>query len=248
MFYYSNFSLSRFFRHSSCSKTTSSLPNNRFLQLLAATGLILLALPLYAQTGYQWLATQNNADGGYYNAGSVSTNYQATSETLRAISNTEYAALFEVTNASQYIDNETYSSTEYLSRKIINNTAVGAYDASLINELVSRQNMDGGFGELAGYDTTVLDTSFALQALTVSGDLTNSATSGAIDFLLNHQHADGSWADGINVSNVYTTALAMQSLLPLRSKYSDVWDSANTSERLDHAFFLYLYCLCAGRN
>lgn len=123
-----------------------------------------------AATGTEWLATQSQADGRISNASDVSTAYQATAEALRAYTAAREFTQPDISAAVQYIDSDIFQTTEYLSRRIIANTEQGNNVTALITQLKGYQNVRGGFGELPGYDASVIDTAFALQALVAAGE------------------------------------------------------------------------------
>jgi hypothetical protein len=91
-----------------------------------------------------------------------------------------------------------------------------------IDELKSRVNVDGGFGDLGNFSSTVLDTAFALEALNSSGYGNVQAAHSSVGFLLKTQKPDGGWAIGVNDDSVYVTALAVLALSPHKSSFSEV--------------------------
>ena len=90
----------------------------------------------------------------------------------------------------------------------------------LVTTLLSYQNQDGGFGELPGYQSTPLDTAFALEALATAGQTANPALGFAVSYVQNQQHADGGWANGENASHVYPTALILNALSHYQTTYT----------------------------
>jgi hypothetical protein len=184
--------------------------------------LCLLATVLCARadvsTGQQWLASTAQPDGSYYTPATISTPLQATAETLRAFS---ILSASGNSSADQYLSSETYHNTENLARLIID-AAIGGHDSSaLAIELLTHQDSaSGGLGELPGYQPTVLDTSFALEALALSGNLSSQAAGYGVNFLQQRQATDGSWTDGDNAPSVYLTALSLVALRQYASLYS----------------------------
>ncbi len=170
-------------------------------------------------TGIDWLSNQTNPDGSNSLSSDIATSYQSTTEALRT-----YQALGElpaagISESIGFINSETFHSTEYLSQKTIANTNVGSDVSALVAELLTHQNQDGGFGELPGYASTVLDTAFALETLALSGNSSMTAAGYAVGYLFSMQSSDGSWRDLGNESSVYTTALVIQALTPYKSIY-----------------------------
>jgi hypothetical protein len=174
-----------------------------------------LILPLTALAGItegtSWLSTQPNADGSF-GAGpaAIAEKVQSTAEVLSA-----YQALGQQGQPSfapgvVYLNGISESQVEILARKIIVNAKAGNDVTAWANELFSHQNTDGGFSDRAN-DSSVLDTAFALEALTAANVPGSPATS-AINYLLSHQQPNGGWLEGENSTSVYLSALAMRAL------------------------------------
>ncbi len=104
----------------------------------------------------------------------------------------------------------------------------GEDPTALLSELLTHQNGDGGFGDVAGYESAVLDTTFALEALAAQGGAQMSAAGYAVSYLLAEQHADGSWADNHNAPSIYLTALSLRALWRYRHIFA-------LNDALDHA-------------
>ncbi len=169
--------------------------------------------------GVAWLVTQQNTDGSYANATDVSSSFQATAETLHTFNFLGETAQAGIADAHAFLNAETYRNSENLARLIIAGAQVGDDVTAVIAELLAQQNLDGGFGELLGHDSTVVDTSMALQALAVAQHPLEQATTNAVFFLLNRQHADGGWSGGINTTSIYLSALAMRALWHYRTDF-----------------------------
>ncbi len=180
----------------------------------------LLPSAAFAGPGIDWLSSQTNPDGSNSLPSDIATSYQSTTEALRAYQDTGDLPPAGISEALGFVNNEAFHSTEYLSRKIVVNAAAGSDVSALVTELMDHQNQDGGFGELPGYASTVLDTAFALEALTLSGNKSSTAAGYAVGYLFGKQFPDGSWRDPGSESSVYTTAIALQALTPYRSIYS----------------------------
>lgn len=198
-------------------------------RIAAFTGIFLCLTLVQAQAGQQagldWLHAQLSADGHFENQTGLATDYQAASAALQALHNAGDDA-----NAAaivSYLDSESYPSTASLARRIVARHLLNQDISSLTPVLVAYQNLDGGFGEAAGYDSTNLDSAQALQALAAAGQ-TDSATSALVAYLVNRQNSDGSWSGVDGAESVYITALATRTLWQLRHKF-------NLADRLDLA-------------
>lgn len=172
-----------------------------------------------AAPGTDWLAAQAQPDGAIVTPTGLATPFQATAEAVRALHADGAGGRPEVLAAQQYLAAEGYHTTETLSRKIIAATLVGADASVLVQELIASQESTGGFGELAGYAATPLDTAFALEALTLAGG-SPQAIQKSVGYLLSNQAQDGSWHAGRNEPSVYVTALAVRALGQLAGQYS----------------------------
>ena len=165
----------------------------RYLSLLWAFSFLIFSAPVFAnqQAALDWLATQQVVDGSYTaTTSSLATPVQSVAEVIRAQQATGQPATAS-SAALLYLNNDTDLNTEYLARKVIVNATAGNDVTALTNTLIARQNLDGGFGDQAGYASNVLDTAFVLEVLSSSGQVSNSIISAAIQYLQNEQQADG---------------------------------------------------------
>jgi hypothetical protein len=176
------------------------------------------------QARADWLASQTQSNGSYSTPNDLATPTQATAEAVRTLRLLARGA--EVSAGDAYLVAESYHGTEYLARKIISGAGAGKLDSSLVPELLTHQNADGGFGEQSGYDSNPPDTAFALDALASSGNAASSAAALGVGFLLRRQNADGSWFGTGGVSDVYTTALAARSLFAFNGQYAGITAAA----------------------
>ena len=152
-----------------------------------------------AATGLDYLAGQQNPDGSFGNTPtSLATPIQSTAEVLRALQTLGETAQPAFDPALTFLNNDTENNTEFLARKIIVNARAGNDISFLLSDLLTHQNPNGGFGDFGGFDSSVLDTAFALEAPSIAGVMPGAEVSGAVGFLLNRQQADGGWADGAN--------------------------------------------------
>ena len=187
--------------------------------LLRCASLVACAL-LTTVARADFLASQAQPDGSYVAPGNLATPTQATAEAVRTLRLLGRGS--EVAAADAYLVAEAYHGTEYLSRKIVAGVDSGNLDASLVTELLTHQNADGGFGESSGYDSNPLDTAFALDALTRSSSTTAQVAGVAVNYLLQNQGTNGSWSGPDGAPDFYTTALAGRALFPFDSQYAVV--------------------------
>ncbi|MBT8127774.1 MAG: carboxypeptidase-like regulatory domain-containing protein [Gammaproteobacteria bacterium] len=183
-----------------------------YLVLFPTTSPIALASP-----AIDWIISTQNADGSYILTTDIATATQSTAEALSTFTTSEEYTDAGIPLAVDYVNAETYLNTENLSRLIIANHQAGADVSLLLSELERYQNFDGGFGEMPGYDSTSLDTAFALIAMAAAGYDDIDAVDVAIAYLVNHQRVDGSFIlSDTNESSNYITALCSMALQQYR--------------------------------
>ena len=182
-------------------------------------------------SGVQWLSSTAQSGGDYTGPNDISTPFQSTAEALRTLGALGSLPNTAASAALQFLAAEPYQNTENLSRLITSVVAAGQNPSTAVSQLLTYQDSStGGFSELPGYQPTVLDTSFALEALSLGGAGSTQAAGKAVSFLLQQQASDGSWTetDGDNAPSVYLTALAMRSVWFYRQIY-------NVSQNLTNA-------------
>jgi hypothetical protein len=168
------------------------------------------------QAGLAWLTTQSQPDGSYVTPTAIATPVQSTVEVLRTFQALEVSL---PAAAQAYLTAELFHNTEYLARKIIIQTAAGERATELVSVLLTHQNVDGGFGDLSGYHSTVLDTALALEALAAAGVSNTAAVGAAVGFLLRQQLATGGWEDDSNPPSISISALTMRALWLYRQTF-----------------------------
>ncbi|HAK59550.1 MAG TPA: hypothetical protein DCO77_04095, partial [Nitrospiraceae bacterium] len=108
---------------------------------------------------------------------------------------------------------------DYLSRKIEALAGAGADVAPSIEELLSRQNADGGWGSEAHYTSNPLDTALAVRALTGAKHQDTAIISRAIDYLRSKQNPDNGWGSDDQGSTVQATSQVLSVFNSYRSAY-----------------------------
>ena len=179
--------------------------------LMATNGFAQVQTTPEVAKGMQWLGSQVQANGELQNESlSIATKLQNRSEVAQTLQ------LLAPPSPQQLLDGLIVGNdgeTEYLSRKILNYSFVGRPVNNEVNQLLSRQGNDGGFGAALGYESHSLDTSWALLALKTSNPTTNdSVISGAVEFLRTTQQANGAFGLANNTSQYLTTSAAMVAL------------------------------------
>jgi hypothetical protein len=193
----------------------------RIGRICAAVLALIVHAPASADfsSGTTWLASQSNADGSLSGTGDVATALQSTSEALSAFATLGVSSQ-AIPPARGFVALDAYSGTESLARRIIAGVQGSQNVSSLVAELKFHQNADGGFGEQAGFDSSILDTALALEAAALNGFSLGNSAGGAVGYLLQKQKTDGSWQDSSGYSSIYLTALSLRGLWPYRTNFS----------------------------
>lgn len=169
-------------------------------------------------TSADWLLTTAGPNGSLATASDVATSNQSTSEAVRALKLVGAQAP-SIVAAEAFVLSQQYRGTEELTRAITAHVERGTSAQLLATELLTRQNQDGGYGELAGYQSTPLDTAFALTALVRAGQFTTSPNLASLNYLISTQGASGGWSIGSNEASVFVTAYALEAVWQFRHKY-----------------------------
>lgn len=175
-----------------------------------------------------WLAAQQQGDGSYTTPTALATPVQATAEGLRAFQAWGTQVQPGLTLAQAWLTATPFRTTESLARQVIMQVDTGRSSVLARRALQTHQHPDGGFGDLPGYQSTPLDTAWALEAFGMAGEHNTPAVHAAVQFLLMSQDASGGWANGVQAPTVYTTALAMHALWVHRQAFA-------VAEALDQA-------------
>ena len=168
-------------------------------------------MPGWAGTaeGIAWLGSRSSPDGSLTTTDDVATATQSTAESLRALVLLESGADPASMAARDFLlgaDTDALS-TEYLSRQIIALAETGLDSSEWGSQLLSRQNVDGGFGFAVGYYSSVLDTAFALESLAAAGYTHTEAAAYAVGYLQNVQRDDGGWGESLFIKWQISTPL-----------------------------------------
>lgn len=145
-------------------------------------------------SGYAWLSKQQQVDGGVYLSEDIADQYQSTAVALLAF--TDAGRPFELSHPDvlQYLSQRIYWDAEVLSLAIQAGLQQDMLGQTLLYKLKNLMNANGGFGSQEGFESTVLDTVLALEALTVVAPTELEIIAGAIGFLQSKQRADGGYS------------------------------------------------------
>lgn len=195
--------------------------HGRFKQIQTLFIFLLFVLTANAASAIDsaWLSSQQTSDGSFESTNAIATAFQATSETILTLYALDESSQPGIPGAIQYLENDTFPSTEHLARLVLINHTAGRDISAYLSELINRAGADGGFGELSGYDSTAIDTAYALNAMASAGLQISDTASYAIAFLLDRQNADGGWSNRENITSLYVTAVVSSALQRYRHHY-----------------------------
>lgn len=166
-----------------------------------------------ADIGTDWLLIKKTVDGSYVSDDDLVTHYQATAETILTLYAMDVQSAGDLQNSVSYLDIDGVKNTENIARLILSKKLLGIKTSELILELLRHQNSDGGFGDFAGYESTALDTAFALKALAGSSDQFSQTINHALSYLLDKQNVDGGFSlSDSNESHIYVASLCLSAL------------------------------------
>lgn len=195
------------------------MTKNRGLVLALWVALLLLASLVHAQLsaelsrGLGWLSAQVQPDGSI--AGEA--NAQATSSQTQAEVVRTLATLSGAGNVPSGLRDKLAPSAasgaepaEILARQVLALRALDADTSAHVTALAARQNVDGGFGMLAGDPSNSLDTSWAHAALAEAG--ASGSLSRSQPYLIAQIGSDGSMQAVSSAERIHRSALAVVAL------------------------------------
>ncbi|NOY63808.1 MAG: hypothetical protein GXO97_00165, partial [Nitrospirae bacterium] len=173
-------------------------------------------LPPDIEDGVNWLITHQEIDGSW--VAIEQTTDRDTAEVVLALKNFEIARE-NYNRGLQWLDNVESGNMDYLSRKAEVFADAGRDVTQLIEEILSRQNSDGGWGSNDSYTSNPMDTSFALSALALSGYRDNEVILKAIEYLKSVQNSDGGWGSNDEGSTIQVTTNVLMAFNRYRQEY-----------------------------
>jgi len=209
-----------------------------------------LSIPAYANTGLDWLGSAAQPDGHYSAPNDLATPFQATTETWRTFSQLGETPTTQptMTTALDFINADSFPSTEHLAQILITRTLASQPVDGLVTALTTRLQYNGGLGDLADYERTVLDTAMTLKALAIAGFAETAFENlyASLDFLLQQQN-NGGWGNSNNETSVVVTAIVMHALWHYRHQLSR-YPTLNFEATLDQAQAYLLEQLALGET
>ncbi|KEQ18172.1 carboxypeptidase regulatory-like domain-containing protein [Endozoicomonas numazuensis] len=144
--------------------------------------------------------------------------------TLSLLGNTDSSIQANALKYLESFDSESLD-TESLSAITSHKIRQGVSVVAELEEILSRQNQDGGFGSNKGYSSSVLDTAVALYVLSQDAQV-QTAEVAAIQYLLEKQVSNGAYSVyDSNEPSISATSFVYKALQPYRFKYTNVPDA-----------------------
>lgn len=199
-------------------------------------GSIISGTTYAADTGF--LSGNVQSNGSIASPSGVSLPEQSTAESLITLITLGDINGTYFNNVLNYINDPSLeNSTENLSYRIAIKSRLGTPFPTELADLLSRSNEDGGFGAFAGYESTVIDTAFAIWALSTASSITTPEASDALAYLVNRQASSGGWGVHANdPPSIEITSLILQAMRLSSVRYSSLGNSIQKAT-------VYLYSL-----
>ncbi|MBI5075032.1 MAG: PD40 domain-containing protein [Nitrospirae bacterium] len=159
-------------------------------------------VPPKIEDGVAWLMNDQKPEGHWLDI--TQTAERDTAEAARSLKNFAVAQQ-NYSLGLQWLNSIASDNTDYLSRKIEAMAQAGQDVTMLLQTLISRQNLDGGWGSNREYMSSTADTASVLKAFSVAGYADPSAIGKAVAYLKAKQNPDQGWGSD-NVSTIQSTA------------------------------------------
>lgn len=191
-------------------------------------------LPPNINDGVQWLVSNQKNDGSWAD--------QSRTAERDTVAATLALKSFTVTQTNyqsgiNWLEGISSGNMDFFARKIQTLSGEGQDLTSLVNDLLSRQNADGGWGSDMGYPSNPADTALVLKALSAAGYTGLQTISQTIDYLKSAQNPDGGWGNEDNGSMVQETSNVLSAFNTYRAAY-----------QLDNAIMSGLTLLASKQN
>jgi hypothetical protein len=187
-----------------------------------------------------WLSGNQREDGAISSDSDITPPYQGTVDAVLAHDLSFGGVGVDRSAAAGFVAGVEDTATEVLARKLSLFPSDNSAARTLLAEILSHQNDDGGFGAYKGYQSSVIDTAAALAAISRYRSEQRTAAGRALQFLLGHQRDDGGFALSLNEqSSPALTAIIIIAL------HNYAYDSSAVSQSVSAAarFLLQNYYL-----
>jgi len=173
-------------------------------------------LPPNINDGLSWLVNHQQSDGSW-------TDFALTTErdTAESVATLQLfpAAQSQFRSGLDWLGANGSTTTDYLARRIEARVHAGADSTSLVQELLTRRNSDGGWGGGRNFISSPTDTAQALKALAAAGYGDQTVTGQAIAYLQATQNLDGGWSGETITSIIQPTAAVLSAYTTYRKSH-----------------------------
>ncbi|WP_298434755.1 CARDB domain-containing protein [Geobacter sp.] len=175
------------------------------------------ALPPSIDDGVKWLTSHQQSDGSWTDF--ALTTERDTAETVSTLQ------LFPVAQAQfqaglKWLGGSASANTDYLARRLDAIVQAGGDGTSLVQEILARRNLDGGWGGGRDFISSPTDTALVLKALVRAGFADQQIVGKAIAFLQANQNSDGGWRGDEAISTIQPTAAVLSVFNVFRKSYA----------------------------
>lgn len=174
-------------------------------------------LPSNIDDGVKWLATHQLTDGSW-------TDFALTAErdTAEAVTTLQTfpAARQQFLTGLQWLGSSASANSDFLARRLEATVQASGDSSSLLGELLSRRNPDGGWGSGRNFISNPTDTALALKAFALAGYGDQQVIGSAVAYLQANQQGDGGWSGDDTVSTIQPTAAVLAAFNSCRKSYS----------------------------
>ncbi len=168
------------------------------------------ALAPSLSAGVAWLVEQQDPQGFWRDpSGSAVCETASAINALRTFSE----AALQLQAGVAWLAEQTVTNHDFLARQIV------ALDGVGLENLLERQNEDGGWGHAEGYLSNPLDTSLALRALAGWGLSSGEVVAAAVAYLIEHRNQDDGWGVTAGASMVQPTAHVLLAMNAVRGHF-----------------------------
>ena len=166
--------------------------------------------------GVQWLMAAQQAGGSWVDlAQTMERDTAETTIVLRSFA----TATENYQKALLWLGSTQSVNLDYLTRKIQALAGAGQVVAPLVQDLLSRQNTDGGWGSGETYESGNADTALVLLTLSATGYSDQAVLSRAINYLKSKQNDAGGWGSEDKGGMVQETSNVLSAFNKYRTAY-----------------------------
>lgn len=189
--------------------------------LILLGNLVSLSQSSQNNNSINYLKSIQNSDGSWGGtSNSLNGIFPTTTTALEVLRTLEPTVSANQANAINFLTAQLVEENPFLAARIIALTGTNIDTSADVAILLARQNTDGGWGTAEGYESDVLDTSFALIALKAANGSNTTVLTNALNYLTARQNLDGGWALTTGEdSQVFYTAIVLQALNSCRQQF-----------------------------